>query len=267
MSGVRYEVGVRTNLTFHTQGPPYREHFPPPETVVIEFEGRRFVWHAVGVDEQGEAHWPVVTTMAERADDYWAERMAMERFLSALAYTTHQPIEVVIWGATGWASEMARPTVGALRRGYGDYLSPAPLEVVTVGDDRLMTVLGYYRDGLNTDGPFYKFLAFWNALDVACEDAAGGLRAWVEAAAPRYKHVRGQGASQVEDWWNYLQNDRRNAVAHAIREPGRGEELDPNDPDDRGKLGTDARLLDELVQARIQERWGDFAVWRRPRPD
>jgi len=56
---MRYEVGVRTILTFHTQQPPYAVPFPPPETVVMEFEGRRFVWHAVGPNYDGEARWPV----------------------------------------------------------------------------------------------------------------------------------------------------------------------------------------------------------------
>jgi hypothetical protein len=70
----------------------------------------------------------------------------------------------------------------------------------------------------------------------------------------------------VDDWWDYLQNDRRSAVAHAVRD-GSGEELDPNDPEDRDKLGTDATFLDELVQVRIRERWGDYAVRRRPRQD
>jgi hypothetical protein len=231
----------------------------------MEFEGRRFVWHAVEPDENGEAQWPVVTTMVANADDYAAERLAMERFLSALAYTTHHPIEVVISGGAGWKQEMDTPSVAALRRGYGDFLNSAPGEIVTVGDDRLMTVLGYYRDGLNTESPFYKFLAFWNALDVACEDFEDGLPSWIRATAPTYAHFRGDVAAPIGDWWDHLQNDRRSAVAHAVRD-GRGEELDPNDPADREKLGTDARFLDELVQVRIRERWGDYAVWRRPRP-
>jgi hypothetical protein len=262
---MRYEVGVRTILTFHTQQPPYAVPFPPPETVVIEFEGRRFVWHAVGADYDGEARWPVVTTMVADPDDPAAERLATERFLSTLAYTTHQPIEAVIWGRAGWPQEMDPPSVAAMRRGLADHLNPAPAELVTVGDDRLIVVLGYYRDGLNTVSPFYKFLAFWNALDVACENFEGALPAWVRANAPNHVHLRGQAAEPVDDWWDYLQNDRRSAVAHAVREPDRGEELDPNDPDDRDKLGTDASFLDELVQVRIRERWGDYAVWRRRR--
>jgi len=262
---MRYEVGVRTILTFHTQQPPYAVPFPPPETVVMEFEGRRFVWHAVGPDDDGEARWPVVTTMVADADGFAAERLAMERFLSTLAYTTHQPIEVVIRGAAGWPQELDPPSVAATRRGLADHLNPAPAEIVTVEDDRLMIVLGYYRDGLNTGSPFYKFLAFWNAIDVACEDFEGGHGSWLRAKAPIYAHLRGDVAPPVDDWWDYLQNDRRSAVAHAVREPGRGEGLDPNDPEDRDKLGTDARFLDELVQVRIGERWGDYAVWRRPR--
>lgn len=258
---MRYEVGVRTNLTFHTQQPPYGDGFPPPETVVIEFRGERFVWHG-----RGEDAWPVVTTMVADADDYGAERLATERFLSALAFMTHHPIEDVIAGGAGWKQEMDTPLVNAPRRGLGDHITPAPAEVVVVDDDRLMIVLGYYREGLNNASPFYKFLAFWNALDVACENVDGGLPPWLRAQAEQYAHVRGQGAPAVDDWWDHLQNDRRSAVAHAVRDAGRGVELDPNDPVDRGKLGTDALLLDQLVQVRVHERWGAHPVYGRPRP-
>jgi hypothetical protein len=93
------------------------------------------------------------------------------------------------------------------------------------------------------------------------------LPAWIRANAGNYAHLRGENAAPVEgDWWDYLQDDRRSAVAHALREPGR-EELDPNDPEDRAKLGTDAGFIEHLVGIRIRERWGNHAVWQRPRAE
>jgi hypothetical protein len=42
----RCEMGVRANVAFHTQRPPYpANRFPPPEQVVIGFSGRELVWH------------------------------------------------------------------------------------------------------------------------------------------------------------------------------------------------------------------------------
>jgi hypothetical protein len=260
---VRYEVAVRTNLTFHTQNPPHRIPFPEPETVVIDFEGRRFVWHALGPNDDGDDRWPVVTTMVADAGDYEGERVAMQRFLSALAFSTSQPVEVLTEGGAGWPLEMDRPVVNALRRGFANHLFRAPGEVVVEQDDRLRLVLGHFREGLNSGSPFFTFLAFWNALDVASEDYDGGMPSWIRATAPDHAHLRPGQEPQPDDWWTYLQNDRRSAVAHAVRDPGRGVDLDPDDPNDRAKLAGDTRMLQSLVEARVRERWGTYAVWMR----
>lgn len=262
---MRYEVAVQSNVVFHTQRPPYAIPFPDPETVVIEFECRRFVWHEHGPTDEGEPLWPTVTTMVADSNDYAGERLAMERFLSALAYWTEQPIEVVNAGGSGGAREMDQPVAIALRRGLGNHLHTAPLELVAIDDPRLKRIFGYYRDGLNTGSPFFKFLAFWNALDIATEDFEGGLPAWLRARLPQYAHLRGGNDPAPDDWWEHLQNERRSAVAHAVRDPGRGPDLDTDDESDRSKLGRDARMLQTLVQIRVHERWGDHPVWARPR--
>jgi hypothetical protein len=264
---VRYEAAVRTNLTFHTQRPPYALPFPEPETVLMEFEGRRFVWHTLGPTDEGEARWPTVATMVVDPNDYEDERVAMEQFLSALSYWTSHPIEVLDAGGAGWKQEMEPAFLTAPRRGLADHLHQAPSELVITDDPRLKMVFGYYRDAMNTGSPFFKFLAFWNALEVACEDLDGRLPNWIRTTLPRYAHLRGGDEQAPDDWWEHLQNERRSAVAHAVRDPGRGPDLDPNDPADRGKLGKDARLLEQLVRIRVQQRWGDHPLWPRPRDE
>jgi hypothetical protein len=258
---------VQTNLVFHTQRRPYGVPFPEPETVVIEFEGRRFVWHALGPNAEGEDRWPTVTTVVADADDYAGERLAMERFLSALSFWTRQPIEVVTAGGAGFPQEMDAPVVNGLRRGLANHLYEAPREIVVANDVQLKRVLGYFREGLNTESPFFSFLAFWNALEVACDDYPEGLPGWIRTTAPRCAHLRGGNDPPPADWWEHLHNERRSAVAHAVREPGRGPDLDPDDPDDQGKLGRDARMLEDLVSLRIHERWGAHPVWQRRHRD
>jgi hypothetical protein len=189
----------------------------------------------------------------------------MERFLSALSYWSQQPIEVITAGGAGYPQEMDPPVVNALRRGFADHLHAAPSELVVTDDAALKRVFGYYRDGLNTGSPFFKFLAFWNALDVAVEDYEGRLPAWIRATLPNYAQLRGGDDPPPDDWWEHLQNERRSAVAHAVRDRDRGPDLDPDDPDDQGKLGRDARMLEQLVRLRIHERWGDQLIWPRPR--
>jgi hypothetical protein len=239
----RYEVAIDTEITFHTTRRPFAAaDFPEPETVTIEFEGRRFTWHVLP-PENGQDFHPTVTTMIADANDYADERIAMERFLSAVAYMTRQKIDVIVSGAAGMPGELDPPVVRQPKGGFGPRLHEAPREVVVAEEarDRLRLVLGYCREAFNAASPYLKFLAFWMI---------------------EYPHLRGGDMPLPDDWWNYLWNERRGAIAHAIRDPDRPEDLDPDDPDMQGRFGTDARLLDDLVHMRVQERWGEHPVMR-----
>jgi hypothetical protein len=298
---VRYEVAVVTNLALHTRPDfaPRLDDRPQPETVVIEFEGRRFVWHAVPPLEldtrpQGgmfararrllaralgtaalkletvhrQERGPTVTTPIDDMNDYEAERLATARFLSAIAYETRQAVEVEAGGGAGVPAEFDPPVATALRQ-FGDYLQQAPAEVVVVDDDRLRLVLGYCRycrEGLSTESPYFKFLAFWNALEVAADDLAGGLESWVQQTMKAHSGLGNHVDPPPADWWDRLLNERRHAAAHAIRDPWRGvPDLDPDDPDVRSSFYNDARMLDDLVRLRVRQRWGDHAVYFRRR--
>jgi hypothetical protein len=90
MSQGRYEVAVDSQLDFRVHPPegvkmPVRERFKAiaesQEPMTVVFEGRRFTWHP-----NPEDILPTVTVMIEDSDDYYAERFAMERFLSALSF-------------------------------------------------------------------------------------------------------------------------------------------------------------------------------------
>jgi len=260
---VRYEVAVQTPLAFHTQR-QYGLDLPPPEDVVIEFEGRRFVWHATHTGPEGQDCWPTVTTVVANGNDYKAERVAMERFLSAVSFYWGQGLEVVNQTGAGWPGEMDPPVAVSERSGVGQHLHEAPLELVTLADPRLTRVMGYYRDGQATASPFYQFLAFYNALDVACEDSDGGLPAWLRAQAGVRAYHWGDD-EPPDDLWTYIQDENRHAVAHAVRDPGLPE-LDPNDPGERARFYRDSRLLADLVKDRVRERWGPHAVSERRRP-
>jgi hypothetical protein len=264
---MRYDVAVRARLRFHTQAQVrLQASFPEGETVLIEHAGRRFVWHNTQPDPEGHELWPTVTIMVEDADDYEAERVAMERFLSALAYWTDTEIEGLNWGGAGWAQEFDRPVAVARRRGLGDQVFEAPGEVVVEPeDDQLRLVLAHHREGLNAGSPFFRFLAFWNALDVGFDGDQDGLRGWICETVPRFgtytRHLP-EGA----DPWDYLYDSSRNAVAHAIRTSDDRPALDPDLLPDRGRLMGDSRLLQMLVKNRVAERWGQHAVWVRRRP-
>lgn len=265
----RYEVAVATNVTFHTRRPPYPvSELPIPETVAIEFEGRRFVWHAV---ERGDGieRWPTVTVVYDASDpaDYPAARAAMERLLSAIAYQFGQSINAETKGGAGVVDDFHPPVAAAFRRGLADHLHQAPAEVVVGDDERLRRVLGYFREALGTGSPFFKFLAYWNALSVACVDLDGELKPWLVATMEKHPNLRGDNKPPPPDWWEYLFWEQRGAVAHAVRGEKYPPEMDPDDPETQSRFDVDARLLQDLVRIRVRERWGDHAVYGRPRPE
>lgn len=267
---MRYEVAVQTPIAFHTQRRDAFER-PPPEDVVIEFEGRRFVWHATHRGPDDEVCWPTITMLVADGNNYEAERVAMERFLSAVSFHWGESLEVVSQAGAGWPGEMDRPVAVSVRSGDIRHLHEAPLELVTEHDPRLARVMGYYREGQTTASPFFKFLAFFGALDVACEDYPhpndpGPMPAWVRANAHRHQYHWGEGRPAPEDLWTYLNEERRHAVAHATRSDPDLPELDPNDPNERARFYGDSRLLEYLVKDRVRERWGPYAVSERRRP-
>ena len=258
---MRYEVAVRTPIAFCTQRVGLER--PPLEDVVIEFEGRRYVWHATHVGPDGEECWPTVTTVIVNGDDYRAERHAMERFLSAVSFYWEESLEVMSVAGAGWPGEMDRPVAVSTRSGDVRHLHEAPLELVVEGDERLTRVMGYFRDAESTASPFYRFLAFYNALDVACEDFDGALPAWVRQARG-HEYLWGDEGRPAE-LWTYMNDERRHAVAHAVRDRDRPE-LDPNDPAARARFYRDSKVLAVLVKDRVRERWGAYVVRERRRP-
>lgn len=60
----------------------------------------------------------------------------------------------------------------------------------------------------------------------------------------------------ILDWSKYFKGTLRNAIAHAVRRPGRPV-LDPDDLTDRQHLDRASGILVELVRRRVSERWPD----------
>jgi hypothetical protein len=123
--------------------------------------------------------------------------------------------------------------------------------------------MSYYREAEATSSPFFRYMAYFNALEVASEDYNVGMGAWVGANAGRHSYRSGQ-ENPPADVLGYLQNERRHAVAHAVRYAGI-DDLNPYDPELRARFHRDSSLLADFVRDRVRERWGDYAMWIRRR--
>src|SRR5207247_2321755 len=94
-----------------------------------------------------------------------AARDAAERLLSALAFYLDEPAEGLSYGL-GEATSPLEPASTRRERGdFGWRLSEPPDEVVVRPELNVRLALAYYREGLNSGSPFYRFLSFWNCLD------------------------------------------------------------------------------------------------------
>ena len=102
----RLNVPVQTPLRFHSHVPgsalPLGE-LGKPETVTIEYEGRRLVWHELGRSdgelEPAYDYAPTVTVVVDDGDDESTLYGLTLRFLSAIAF--HYQVGTSIYGPAG----------------------------------------------------------------------------------------------------------------------------------------------------------------------
>ena len=86
------------------------------ETTVIEFDGRRFVWHASRVGHDGKVCWPVISVMIDDANNPDADLIATNRFVSALVYVTQQAMSYVTSVTSGFKGELDGPLLQRFRQ-------------------------------------------------------------------------------------------------------------------------------------------------------
>jgi hypothetical protein len=218
---------------------------------VIGFGGREFVWHPSFTGAEDEEYWPNVTIVVNDPNDYEEEIALTERFLSAVAYEYRDGIEVLNSGGAGVPSRLDPPVARALRRGLGNRLNDAPAELVVQDDDRLRLVLALHREGIGSESPFYRFMAFWNALDAAFDNNEPALDSFLDEEGLKWARDE---EHRTEGWAQHLRDSNRNAIAHAVRSPGKPLR-DPDDPSDRARLWRDGRLLLDLLRSRVEARW------------
>lgn len=226
----------------HQAGP-----FATTDQIHLEFNSQLFVWHD---QRRARSIAPVVTTIVANGDDYAAERLLTNRLLSALSFALDYPIAVLTVGAAGYKSEFDRPLLGQPASTDGLVILDAPRSIQVIADPRLRTVLGLYREGRAASSPFYRLLAFFNALDAAFDGRDSPRDEFVTA------HAQMDGTTPAGGWGAHVREAFRNAVAHAVRSEGRPV-LDPDDIDDWQAFSSVADALRRLVRQRVRERWAD----------
>jgi hypothetical protein len=116
-----------------------------------------------------------------------------------------------------------------------------------VHDARLGLALAHYREAVSSDSHFYRFLAYWNALDVLFQGNLGGMTSYLDTAPARAPGWFRGLAAPTEGWGHYLRESNRHAIAHAVRHAGKPSR-NPDDPTDRLRLNDDSRMLQRIVR-------------------
>lgn len=240
----RFEAAVETSLAFSSN----ELLVPAREPTTIEFDGYSFVWHPNdGVDTEGDTSWPTVTVMS-KSTDYRAEMQATNRFLSALSHLYDVPIAVLATSATGFKGEFDSPLLHQPLGPFTRILVGPPSSIVVLPDQRLRLVLALEREARSSRSAFYRYLAYYNALDASFDGNASALAAFADS------HIEGSPPDNDPSWSFYLTQSLRHALAHTVRDEGRLV-LDPDESDDQIKLAIATERLLELLRLRTRDRW------------
>jgi len=255
---------VRTSLRFMNGEPPLLSAWHNPESVVIEFEGRKFGWlHRDRFPHQAVDEPPPGPTMtcllAEDSKEEWdGAAEALQRLLTALAFRYKTRVESRSTKRGSGENTLLHP-YGAVEASdtYGGQCVSAPARVLLDTDRTLRIALALYREALSAGSPFYKFLSLWNVLDARFNGDEAARDSFLRATAMGI-HANPHGTT--DDVAEYLREDSHNAIAHIIRRDPLATSIDPDMPSDRERLELDAYWLHDLARIAVLSRWPDAVI-------
>jgi hypothetical protein len=244
----RYEVGLQTRLRFS----PLTGDKPFDTTVSTEiaFGGRTFYWH-----DPDDRHDPTLSVVHDDSlDERQKVELLAERLVSAIAY--HEEIAIATTGGLGIGGNQ-RPVLPAVRPMRSDDMTwlTLPINQVNVANDaELRRSLAFFREGLCAASPFYRFLAFWGALEIA-KGGEEGRNKWIAVRAGSVWGRRSDETPLPSDVVRYFADESRHAIAHTVRYSVALPRVDPDLPGDRARLSGDSRVLQELAHLAIRSTW------------
>jgi len=255
----RYEIAIRTGLAFLSGS-----GLDPTvcDQIIFDFRNRAFVWHAhARPDPELGPTLPTLTVMVEEPRDTRPEALLTHRCLSALAFCFDEAVEPIFSAVSRrgpFDRAFARQT-GAWH--YAESGHTAFSELVARDDEHLDLAMALYREGRASESPFYRFLAYWNALDVVFDNDGAQRNKFIRAAPEQFPSWFTYVPERPADWAEYFKGSSRNAVAHAIR-PQVKPVLDPDHPEDRQRLKSDSDVLGRMVRHKVKEHW-PYPVYTR----
>jgi hypothetical protein len=200
----------------------------------------------------------VMSTFVRPEDDLQGARLKLNRFLSAMAWKDDCAFVTrgsTAGGARAQDSENPRFNYLEKRRITGYVISRFDFEHLFVAtNDRQRLALALYRDGLNSENEFYRFLSFYKIINILHSDSKDQMR-WVNINIPNLKFEAAKRVQELApkgDIGNYLYVQGRTAIAHAFSRPIR----DPDQPGDRTEVGSDCVVVKALAVLLMENELG-----------
>jgi hypothetical protein len=133
-------------------------------------------------------------------------------------------------------------------------------------DEKVLLALALLREGRGLNHPGYAFLSSYRVLEVANPDAQQQM-AWIDKNVDELNHVAQEALaalrkSGVSEIGQHLYASGRCAMAHAKREPI----IDPDDPTDLRRLGSELPIIIALAERAIETLLGvetSHTVWKK----
>jgi len=144
------------------------------------------------------------------------------------------------------------PRIWGPRMSFGVQIDPQHLfrDTKTYSQERWLP-LGLFKEGVNSQSVFYKFLNFWKIIEKAIQNKKKRWT-WINTKAPqlglhgeRIQEIVKKDANIAE----YLDYSGRCAIAHVFRDPV----INPDDYDDYVRISQDVRVVQDLARAAVEE--------------
>lgn len=217
----------------------------PLETIKVDYRG-----HTLFVLPIMKGFFPSVAIKLGPLDREAGERLIM-RFLSAVSWVEQKGIYVD--GFTG--GNIPRPMGRRQERGFSIQRDLDLSYLPSPDDERALLALALMREARGLNHPAFAFLSFYRVLEVAVPQRR---REWIAATINEIKRphfarevveaLRGANVDIAE----HLTVSGRHAIAHAREEPL----IDPDDPSDTRRLGSELPLIEALAELAIEKELG-----------
>ncbi|MFH1200978.1 MAG: methylamine utilization protein MauJ [bacterium] len=179
--------------------------------IYFDFEGRKIRWI------NGNNYYaPILMIPTSSSENYEETISIAKKFLSRIAFDLNSPIKEISSVGT---TKKARPITLQPKNFMGmRYPDPQFINLLPSLADEQEIALAFYREGMNSYGPFYAFLNFYKIVTLNCGENEKKFSKWVDdkinSKPQDYKEWLKKYVIGKKTPAQILREANRNAIAH-----------------------------------------------------